>query len=67
MGVSQVPILLNFLKIYFYFMRISLLPYVSALCVPRVLGGLKMAPDSLELELQWIVSHHMGAGNLILC
>lgn len=32
-------------------------------CVPSVLGGQKWVPDSLELELWMVISHHVGAGN----
>lgn len=55
-----------FLKrfIYFYFMSVyeclhgCIAPYVC-----RVDGDLKTASDSLELELQAVVSRHVGAGN----
>ena len=32
-------------------------------CVFGACGGQKRALDALELELQMVVSHHMGAGN----
>jgi hypothetical protein len=42
--------------------------YVSALpecttCMPRAHGGQKTVLDLLELDLQTVVSYHMGAGN----
>jgi hypothetical protein len=35
------------------------------MCMPGAHGGHKRALDPLELELQGVVSYHMGAGNQI--
>ena len=37
--------------------------YVCVLCVPGTGGGQKRASYLLELELQMVVNHHVGAGN----
>lgn len=37
--------------------------YVCMMCVLGTLGGQKRALDSLELKLQMVVIHHMGARN----
>lgn len=37
--------------------------YVYVSCMPGVHGGQKMSSDSLELELQKVVSHCVGTGN----
>lgn len=33
---------------------------VCVSCMPEACRGLKRAPDPLELELQTVVSHHVG-------
>jgi hypothetical protein len=42
--------------------------WLCTLCV-QARGGQKRALDPLELELQMVASHHVGAGNqtLVLC
>ena len=39
---------------------------LCTICIPAAQRGQKRASDSLKLELQMVVSHHMGAGNQIL-
>lgn len=36
---------------------------VHTTCIPTATGGQMRAPDTLELESQMVVTHHMGAGN----
>lgn len=42
-----------------YFLYVSVFPA----CVPGAQGGQKRSSDPLKLELQMIVSHHLGARN----
>ena len=37
--------------------------YVSRVCVLGALVGQTRVSDPLELELQMVVNHHVGAGN----
>jgi hypothetical protein len=58
----------TFLKDVFYFMCVIVLPACMqsrTMCVPDACGGQKRMPNPLELELQVVVSHHVGAGNQI--
>lgn len=50
---------LNFLKIVIILLHICL----YTMCVSGAHGVLKRASDSLELELQMVVGHHVGARN----
>lgn len=45
------------------YMSVFLYGCVCTTCVPRVHGGQKRALNSVELHLQIVVSHHMGAEN----
>ena len=45
------------LKIYFYFMHMSVLP---PFCVPAGHEGQKMVADALELELDMFASQHVA-------
>lgn len=51
-------------KIYFYFVCMGVLPCMYV-CAPRALPmeEQKRASDPLELKLQAVVSHHVGAWN----
>lgn len=40
--------------------------YVSVPCVWSAFGGQKRASDPLELKLQMVVRHYVGAGNWTL-
>ena len=37
--------------------------YACTMCVPVAQRDQKKAPEPLELELQMVVSYHVGAGN----
>lgn len=43
--------------------------HICTIYVPDDHAGQKRVSDNLEMELQTVVSHHMGAGNLtqVLC
>jgi hypothetical protein len=53
-------------KFYFMCMRDHLHVCMYVTCMPGALGAQKRASDLLELELQMVVSHLVGAGNLSL-
>lgn len=64
-GLRTVSPLLLLLKIS-YFYCIVFMParmYVYASCACSVHKGQKKALDPLELKLQTVVNHHVGAGN----
>ena len=42
-----------------FFLQVCL----RTMCVPGACGGQKRVSDPLELELQKVVSHRVGAGN----
>lgn len=47
-------------------MYMGILPAcVCSMCMPGVLGGQKGETESLQLELQMVVIHHVGARNQI--
>ena len=72
LDISHTEIDFYVLKMLFYILLLFLFYEHGYICVPWVSsshGGQKRASDPLKLELQTIVSYHMGAGNqtCVLC
>ena len=55
----------NFAYIFYYFIYMSVLPICLSVCHAHARGSQKRSLDPLELQLEMVVSCHVGAGNKI--
>ena len=53
----------SFLKDYFMCMTVCLHVYLCAVCLPGACRDQKRVSDTLEEDVQVVVSCHVGAGN----